>query len=435
MKPRRSSEAPLPRSPLDFVYPLTIRAPGAEGGAVLAEVGDRYALTVLRALRLVLAWSRGPDLAAPVLRPDPLDEWEAALHSARIRKPLRMPLIALAAELRRPERTDPGALAQACFAISEWALGAEAEGTALLFAEAAALVSPTNARRAWIVGRMLRNAGRLREGELWLRRAARVAVWCTDWETQDLALNSLGNLYFQQGNLKEALRYLARALKLAKRLSMKEREAAVSHDLFPVFVLSGDHSRAEEAAIRTFELYGPGHPNLPKLAHDVVQLWLRQGRFPLALPVLRALLPCLRLPYERLRVLAATVRAAGACGYSAAYEAAWTEAWDLVQDPSPEVRSVLPAVLVDLGFGAGSLGDWEHAAEALRLALQAANERGAYEDAAQAELGLEMVQRYERIETPRRVLTGPAAHLSDAFVRSLESVMPDDQKVMSGGGA
>ncbi|HEX8696021.1 MAG TPA: tetratricopeptide repeat protein [Longimicrobium sp.] len=433
MKPRRSSEAPLPRSPLDFVYPLTIRAPGAEGGAILAEVRDRYALAVLRALRLVLAWSRGPDLAAPLFRREPLDEWEAELHAARIRKPLRMPLIALAAELRRPERADPGVLAQACFAISEWALGTGAESTALLFAEAAALVSPTDARRAWIVGRMLRNAGRLREGELWLRRAARVAVWCADWETQDLALNSLGNLYLQQGSLKEALRYLVRALKLARRFSMKEREAAVSHDLFPVYVLTGDHSRAEKTAIRTFDLYGPHHPNLPKLAHDVVQLWLRQGRFPLALPVLRALLPCLRLPHERLRVLAATVRAAGACRDSLAYEEAWAEAWDLVQHPSPEVRSVLPAVLVDLGFGAGSLSNWERAAEALRLALQTANERGAYEDAAQAELGLEMVQRYERIETPLRALTGPAADLSDAFVRSLESAMSPDQKTRSGG--
>jgi tetratricopeptide (TPR) repeat protein len=426
MKPRRSSEAPLPRSPLDFVYPLTIRAPGAEGGVVLAEVRDRYALAVLRALRLVLAWSRGPDLAAPVLRPGPLDRWEAELHAARIRKPLRMPLVALAAELRRPERADPQAVAQACFAICDWALGAGAEGTALLFAEAAALAWPTNARRAWIAGRMLRNRGRLREGELWLRRAARVAVWCADWETQDLALNSLGNLYLLQGAFPEARRYLSRALTLARRQNMKEREGAVAHDLCTVFTHLGEHSRAEELAVRAFHRYGDGHPNLPRLAHDVVHLWILQGQFRLALLVLRALSPLLRLPHERLRVLASTARAAGGCGDGAAFEAAWTEAWELVRQPAAEVRATLSGVLIDLGYGAASFSDWERAIEALALGLDSARERGADDDAVEAETVLEIIRRHERVETPRPPLAGPSALLTDAVVRLLEQSASDE---------
>lgn len=434
MKPRRSSDAPLPRSPLDFVYPLTIRAPGAEGGVVLAEVRDRYALTVLRALRLALAWSRGPELAAPVLRPEPLDAWEAELHAARIQKRLRMPLVALAAELRRPARADPKAIAQACLAICDWALDAGAEGTALLFVEAAALAWPTNARYAWIVGRMLRNRGRLREGELWLRRAARVAVWCSDWETQDLALNSLGNLYLQQGSLNEAIRYLVRALKLARRFSMKEREAAVSHDLFNAVVLTGDYARAEELAISAFELYSPKHPNFPKLAHDVVYLWLRQRRFHLALPVLRALVPYLPLSHERLRLLASTARAAGACGDRVVYEAARTAAWELRHQPTVEVRGLLAGALIDLGYGAASLGDWGFAMEALTLALEVAQERGAHDDAAEAETALQMVRRYQRVEASRRPTSGPAVQLSEAFAQLLEDATPGKHEPMMVGG-
>ena len=436
MTPRRRSDAPLPRSPLDFVAPLTVRAPGAEGGVVLEEVRGELAFPVLRALRLVLAWCRGPEAAGAVLRPEPLDAWEAELRGARFDEGLRMPLIALLTELRRPAEARPEPVAEACFAVSDWALGEKVEGTALLFAEAAALAWSTNAHHAWLAGRMLRNAGHFREGERWLRRAARVAVWVEDWETQDLALNSLGNLYLQQGLLSEALEALNRALTLAQRWRLQDRKGPVTHDLFRVFVLTGDYSRAEELAVCAFELYGPNHPNLPKLAHDVVHLWLRQKRFPLALPVLRALLPFLPLPHERLRVLASTARAAGACGDRMAYNAAWTEAWELVYEPAADVREVLSAVLVDLGYGAASLSEWEDAVKALTLAIEVAQERGAHDDAAEAETALDAVVRYQRVETPRRPSSGPAVQLSDAFARLLEEAAQGEHDlVLAGGGA
>lgn len=251
-------------------------------------------------------------------------------------------------------------------------------------------------------------------------RPQRVAVWSDDFETQDLALNSLGNLFSQQGSFVDALNYLTRALSVARRHRIKDRQGAVTHDLFAVAVLTGDHSRAERLAAGAFQLYGPGHPNLPKLAHDVVQLWIRQGRFPLALPALRALLRFFDAPQDRLRVLASTARAAGACGERQVCERAWIDAWSIVHQPAPEIEAVMPAVLVDLGLGAASLGDWSHAAEAFSLALEAAQARGAHEEAANAEMGLEMVGRYERVEISRRAPGGPALQLAEAFVHSLE---------------
>lgn len=80
----------------------------------------------------------------------------------------------------------------------------------------------------------------------------------------------------------------------------------------------------------------------------------------------------------------------------------------------------MPAVLVDLGLGAASLSDWSHATEAFSLALESAEARGAHEEAANAEMGLEMVGRYERVEISRRVPNGPAVQLAEAFVHSLE---------------
>jgi tetratricopeptide (TPR) repeat protein len=422
MKPRRLSDSPLPRSPLDFAYRLIVRPAGAEGAAVLAEVPDPYALHALKALRLVLAWSGEPDTHAPLLRRAEMNRWEAAVLGLPRQEGLWEPLVVLAGQLKRPARAQASSIAKSCLAITDWAVGAGAEETSLLFAEAGALAWPENARYAWIAGRMFRTHGRHRMAEYWLRRAARVAVWSDDLETQDLALNSLGNLLSQQGSFVDALSYLTRALAVARKHRIKGRQGAVTHDLFAVAVLTGDNSRAERLAVGAFQLYGQNHPNLPKLAHDVVQLWLRQGRFPLALPVLRALLRFFDAPQDRLRVLASTARAAGACGERQVYERAWIDAWVIVHHPTPEIEAMIPAVLVDLGLGAASLGDWSHATEAFSLALEAAEARGAHEDAANAETGLEMVGRYERVEMSRRVSSGPAAQLAEAFVQSLEEV-------------
>jgi tetratricopeptide (TPR) repeat protein len=413
----------LPRSPLDFSYPLIVRPPGSEGGAILAEVPEAMAMHALKALRLVLAWAGGERTGAPLMLRAEMDRWEADVIAAPREEGLWEPLVVLAGQLRRPGRAQVSVIGQSCLAVADWGAEAGAEETALLFAEAGAVAWPENARMAWVTGRMFRSHGRYRLAEYWLRRAARVAVWSDDLETQDLALNSLGNLYSQQGSFVDALEYLTRALRVARRHRIKGRAGAVTHDLFAVAVLTGDHAKAERLAVGAFELYGAGHPNLPKLAHDVAQLWLRQGRFPIVLPVLRVLLPFFRAPEDRLRVIASTARAAGGCGEHQVYERAWLEAWNIVHDPAPAVAGVIPAALVDLGLGAASLSDWGHATEAFSLALEAAEERGAHEEAANAEMGLEMVRRYERVEMPRRSTTGPAAQLAEAFVHSLEEAM------------
>lgn len=419
MKPRRTSEDLLPRSPLEFAHPLHVHGPGAEGAAILAELPLTDAATVLRLLRLVLAFGRGP-AGAPVLRRGALERWEAAFH-AHPDHPLWGPAITILAQLGAGEGADAAMVAQSCVAVADWLLEQGAWQSALLFAQAAALAFPQNARMAWMAGRMLRNHGRMREAELWLRRAYRVAAWTRDVETQDLALNSLGNLFAQQGCYKKALAILNRALKLALRLN-RQRRGAVNHDLFAVCVLSGDHARAERFALAAFELYGDDHPNLPKLAHDVAQLWVRQGRFTPALPVLKALLPYLRLPYERLRVLSSVARTAAAVGDLESFEMAWDEAWKLVSSPDSETRAAMPGAYVDLGSGAASLAQWENASRALTLAVELARERGAHEDASRAEAGLALVRRHERIE--REVLRPylSAVRLADAFTRSLESL-------------
>ena len=155
-------------------------------------------------------------------------------------------------------------ISKCCLAIVDWASGVGARETALLFAEAGALAWPENARMAWVSGRMFRTHGRHRLAEYWLRRASRVAVWRDDLETQDLALNSLGNLCSQQGSFVDALSFLSRALRVARKHKIKGREGAVTHDLFAVAVVTGDHAKAERPVIP----FAPGFTNAARTLLD-----------------------------------------------------------------------------------------------------------------------------------------------------------------------
>jgi len=429
-KPRRMSEALLPRSPLEFAHPLHVRGPGAEGAAILAELPPADAAAVLRLLRLVLAFSRGPEGAA-VLRRDALERWEAHFH-ARPGHPLWGPAITILAQLGAGEGADAAMIAQSCVAVADWLLEAGAWQSALLFAEAAALAYPQNARMAWMAGRMLRNYGRMREAELWLRRAYRVAAWTRDVETQDLALNSLGNLFAQQGCFKKALAILKRALKLAQRLT-KERRGCISHDLLLVYIGMGEYGRAERIATEAIKLYGMEHKNLPKLAHDIALLWMRQQKFLLALPVLVALLPSLTLGHEQLRVLASIACAAGAAGDRDRFDTAWAGAWELVSQSGAETRYFLPEVLADLGSGAAALNERAKALIALARSFVVACELERHDVTTRTEAILEKIMRNEYLVERAGPSSPAAVALSDTFVRVLVAL--SGTTVVIGGGA
>lgn len=433
---RRRSAAALPSAPLEFASPLEITGAGAEGAGILAEAGEPHASHLVRALRLVHAWSRASGAEGTSVFPDSaaLAAWAADLARRDVGPEMQAPLAQLASELARTDTDSADAVANACLAVSDWALESGLEATALLFTEAAALAAPANARFAWTAGRMLRNFGEMRRAELWLRRAERVAVWTGDVEVHGLALNSLGNLYVQQGAFPDALATLKRALNVARRIG-RERCGAVTHDLFTLFILMRQHARAEEAALAALDLYGPDHPNLPKLAHDVAGLWLRQGRFRTALPVLQALKPYLSVPEERLRVAASMARASAAVGDRRTYEVARAETWELTRDATSAVRAATPAALVELGYAAATLGEWADAEHALKLALDAATVRGAHEDASSAENALSVVRTRMPMDQPHGPGHGPARRLSIALVHTLERSVPEAGQTETLGGS
>lgn len=323
------------------------------GAILLREVPESFALHVCRAHRLVLAWAAGPEVSGAVFDAEDLEGWESqVLQSSGIDEALWAPVAVIAGEVARPAEVDPERLAHACLAVTDWALGCRAEGTALAFAGAAAAVWPTNARIAWIVGRIHRDRGHFGPAETWLRRASRIAVQGGDWELHAQATISLGNLKVHLGELSAGKELLLAAARVARRRGLRERHAMVLHDLFVVCTYAGQFDQADAHAQQAFEAYGPDHPNAVHLPFDVSHLCARQGQFTRALQVLEPLRERFADPERRLRVVASIARAAGEAADAGAFQSAWLESWALME--SPGVESVRPAAALELGLGAAA---------------------------------------------------------------------------------
>ena len=422
-----ASRARTVRSPVahDFTWPLTV--PGGEiaGAEVVRELPADIALTVWQALRSVLLWAGQPeDARAGLFEPASMRAWEAELLRGPLEAPLRDPLAVIVDELATPGEASESDLSWACMCVAEWCLGRGAVSTALAFAEACALCWPEHARYAWFAGRLLRRHGRLKEAEQWIRRAIRIAVSTGDADTHTLGMNSLGNVYYEQGNYPSAVKTLRDALRLARRHRLARREGEIFHDLFAATLSAGDHGRAELYARRAYEAYRDGHHRLPALAHDVAAFWIQLGHCTLALPVLKQLPPHFDLPEERVRVLASLARAAGACGDGQVFANAWDEVWSLAGQ-SRTSRNAAPAML-EVGYAASSLERWDMAERALVRAIEIAAQTGAADVTIRAEAALLSVRdRYsldDSITSDSTRMEPATGTLADGFLNALRNV-------------
>lgn len=420
---RHRSKAELPPSPLEFAYPLAVPDATVLGAVILHEVPDIFALHVFQALRLVFAWAAGPQVSGPEFDPTELEGWEAdVLVATGVDEALWAPVAVIAGELSRPAEVDPEVLSRACLAVTDWALGSDAHGTAVLFAEAAAVVWPNNARLAWICGKIYREQQQFGRAEMWIRRARRVAVWTGDWELQAQAINSLGNIKIHRGDLTAARELLLSAARLAKRKRLRERHAMVLHDLFVVSTYAGRFAEADAYAQQAFSAYGPDHPNLISLCFDIANLCTRQGQFARALQMLGALRARFADRDNQLRVIASIARAAGAAGDAESFQRAWRDSWTLMDAGLP--ADLRAAAALELGLGAVSLDLREHAEHALTIARNGARELRIPDLLATAQSALDNLEYHQAAavaQRHRRPVSTRAGDLASRYVLSLNA--------------
>jgi tetratricopeptide (TPR) repeat protein len=400
----------------EFVWPLSLTGGEGAGAELVHELPAELMLPVWHTLRSVLLWVQVPPAGRDGLFEDgAMVHWEMELLQGSLEDGLRNPLAVLARELAEPGADSPQRIAWACLCITEWALDGRFEATALAFAEGAALAWPDHPRYAWTAGRLMRTHGRPEDAEAWLRRAVRLAVRAGDWETQVVGLNSLGSVHHETGNHPEALRTLHAGLRAARRHRLREREGEILHDLFVVSLSGGDLDEAERYAEEAYAIYRDGHHRLAALVHDVSLLWLVRGHHARALAVIRELLPLFDAPEERIRVLGSAVRAAGAGGEVALFDAFWQEAETLFADPWVALHAT--GTLLEMGYGAAMLRRWEAAESMLQRAIERAERRQEAVLGVRAERALAAVRLRQWPEPARSSVEARVSPLSDELVR------------------
>ncbi len=414
----------------DFTSPLTVPGGEVAGTAIVHELPQELALTVWQALRSVLLWAAEiPAQRGDLFERRAMEQWELELLEAGFDPDVRCPLAVIVGELADPQAASPEHLAHACLCVTEWALAHNATRTALAFTEAAALCRPDHPRYAWMAGRMLRTHGFRREAEQWIKRSVRVAGSKGDWEAQTLGLSSLGNVYYEAGNYKEAHNIHLQALRGARKHGFREREGEVLHDLFVVSWYLGEADRAEEYARNAFEIYKSGHARLPTLAHDVAFSWVERGHYARALTVLRELPDYFAEPRERIRVLASGARAAGGCGNVQIFQQISCEISELADEMGN--MSGVAVALVEVALGATSLARWDHADCMLRKAMHIATLRAESDVVIRAEQILASVRAQRAAEPNRdRLDLHPVPRLdalAHGFVASLHAAVPAAQ--------
>lgn len=360
-----------------------------EGSLVLEEWPGPVAVLLWQSLRDVTLWAATPATSRQGLfQPGAMAVRLARLVEAGVEPALQAPLATLAALVGDPASAREEPVSRACLQVARWAEGRGAAGTALAFAQGAALASPADAAAALETGRLARERGESARAESWLRRAIGLGRR-GDRHSLCLACLELGATYAGRGDADTARLFLLRALRGGRR---RHFHGVVGRALLALFRLETARGRAEEADAyaRAAMQLAPGEPLLAAAVREVAARRLSEDRFEEAAAALRLLLPHTPEPAERLGLLGGLASAAGGAGDEAGFEHAARDAWRLLGDTGHAER--LPALL-DLARGAVQLRRWESAERAAQLALEAAAEVGDSASAARAEEVLAAVWR------------------------------------------
>lgn len=303
-------------------------------------------------------------------------------------------------------------VARACAALARWA---DADGwtrTAFEAAARGALAAPRDSKHALLAGTMARRAADYDRAAAWLTRAVRLARRTGDRASHANALLAIAQIHMARFEREAAEQALHRAIRAARRYGVWEVKPRAYHDLFCIQCTHGDVGTAAAYALAAAESYGLHHEMLPALAHDLALFLASQGRSADALPLMEALAPRLRIARLSLVAHSNVARLAGATGDRARFLDAWATVWRFVDRRVSEER--VAEALVNLAWGAASLGDTVRVEVAAREALRLATPRQEWQEVEQAE---EMLACLEAglLPDPPRIAAGTDEELKDAL--------------------
>jgi tetratricopeptide (TPR) repeat protein len=352
---------------------------------VLDEVGGAagYVLWLLLSdCGLWIAADQRAELFAPGGRDWAEAEWPAELVDA---------FSILRAASAAPELARAPDLAAAAASVWEWADAEQHQETALQLAELAARLDPDDPSRATTAGRFARRLGLHSRASRWFARGTRLARLHGDEIEFVTAHLAWGVLEDQVGNYLHAEAHFTKGFRRAMRAGRRSLAAAAKHNLMGVAVTTQRFEDAWGHAWDAARMYAAHHPRLPLFAHDVAFLFACEGYFSSALPILERVLPMVERLRERVLVLAAITRAAGAVRDRLRFERTAAEVLSIAARES----ELAAGCIYYVAEGARCFEQWERSRQ---LALQCLELADAREDHAVQSLATALLDALSRRE-------------------------------------
>jgi tetratricopeptide (TPR) repeat protein len=400
---------------------------------MVGELTDTAGWLCWSATRLCRLWADTPPADRHRLFEDSQERrWNAHVLCSGVDERAESALLSIGAVLGKPTGADAGLIALSLRRLALWAEEQDAAATAAGLADTAARIASGEAGIAFEAGRLARRSGDETLAEQWLQHGLTLARLHRDPVVTAQCLTALGNLHRRRGRLPLAQRLHLRALRSARRAGSSHLEGMALHDLFVVASERSDFSSAENWAAAAHRAYGPAHPRLPALAHDVAYLWMLRGHFAPALSVFEALIPVMRQFEERLRVVAHLTRAAGATGDRDRFEGGWAEVvttWDRAET-SPALGAALADATMEIAQGALALEEFDRACWAAERAIEANRRYRQGRTLLLADSVLEAA-RNGRIATPRHPSPVPVGRGVPAADERRQRLAADFVRVLS----
>lgn len=368
--------------------PAILHAPGETlaGAGILDELREPLGTVLWQTLQDVLLWASAPPPERAGLFADGAGKRRlTAIWTVDEHPGLQRPLMKLGRLLEDPASVRPHEVAEACRRIVEEGRRRGAAGTALAFAQAAALADPADATAALETGTLAAQRGEEARAESWLRRAVVLARRRGNGAAYARACLELGHLYARREAPSAALRAYLRALRHARRKGVhRARKAALDalFDLAPQLRAPDDADALSRAALGAG---GTAHPRAPELLRGWVRRRLARG--PEArLPEVADLLLAVRGPAAaRAHLLAILAREAAFAGAREAFERAWNEAGEILEQPGTAETIRGTQALMELTHAAMEAQVWPRAEYAGQRALESALRREDAEALAEVE--------------------------------------------------
>jgi tetratricopeptide (TPR) repeat protein len=328
------------------------------------------------ALRDLTLWLDTPaHERAALFSSDAAARRSAQITLSGIEEALWVPVFTLSTIAEDPTHVAPSRLLYACRRVASWAEERGRPGTKLAFTQAAALLSPADAKLALDVAKLARDSGDHARAESWFRHTVRLARR-DDWENYVWAYVGLGVLYIRIGNIPAATVVMQRALRTAERHRLVSLIGVAHHHFFHLTAEKGDLTAAYQHVHAALDSYRQSDgTGLPDLAADVARFWLHIGKPGRALPLFESSLAALKNPNIRAMVSANSAWAAALIHDRSAYERIRNRTLKLIEAATGRAR-------LDEAFTILSCADLEmaeleralsSAREALRLACATGN--------------------------------------------------------------